>query len=129
MAPSQTLTDERGQPTDGNDFCSGMERELTAWEAKLCDTGRKFDQLGTAEREDIQSKIEELHIGLEESSGRIEDLKTECPTDWRPMKKEIEDAQVDMRGIYEEPWKPLVRHPPFRYPDDRATDRSLIRRQ
>ena len=44
---------------DVKDFCSGMEMELTAWKAKLYDTWRKFDKLGTAERERIQPKIEE----------------------------------------------------------------------
>ncbi len=87
---------------DVKDFCSGMEMELTAWKAKLYDTWRKFDKLGTAERESIQPKIEDLHMVLEELSGRLDELKTECPTDWSPMKKDIETSSVDMRGKYEE---------------------------
>lgn len=101
---------------DVKDFCSGMEMELTAWKAKLYDTWRKFDKLGTAEREAIQSKIEDLHIVLEELSGRIEDLKTECPTDWSPMKKDIEDAHVDMRGKYEETMEAIGKASPVSIP-------------
>ena len=37
---------------DVKDFCSGMEMELTAWKAKIYDTWRKFDKLGTSERKD-----------------------------------------------------------------------------
>jgi hypothetical protein len=33
---------------------------------------------------------------------RIHTLETECPTEWSPIKKEIDDAHVDMRGKYEE---------------------------
>ena len=35
-------------------------------------------------------------------SGRVEKLKTECPSDWSPDKKEIEQGGTNMRGKYEE---------------------------
>lgn len=101
---------------DVKDFCSGMEMELTAWKAKLYDTWRKFDKLGTAEREKIQPKIEDLHMVLEELSGRLEELKTECPTDWSPMKKDIEGAHVDMRGKYEETMDAIGKAAPVSVP-------------
>jgi hypothetical protein len=39
---------------------------------------------------------------LEEMSDRVETLKTECPSDWSPVKKDIEEGTTDMRGKYEE---------------------------
>jgi hypothetical protein len=39
---------------------------------------------------------------LEEMTDKIEKLKTECPSDWSPDKKEIEEGGVDMRSKYEE---------------------------
>jgi hypothetical protein len=33
---------------------------------------------------------------------RIDKLRTECPTEWSPVKKEVDDAHVDMRSKYEE---------------------------
>lgn len=87
---------------DVQDFCKGMESEMTAWKAKLYDVIRKVDKLGSAEREKVLPNIEDLHIFLEEMSDRVETLKTECPSDWSPMKKDIEEGYTDMRGKYEE---------------------------
>jgi hypothetical protein len=101
---------------DVRDFCSGMEMELTAWKAKLYDAWRRFEKLGTAEREKIQPKIEDLHMVVEELSGRLEQLKTECPSDWSPMKKEIEEGHVDMRGKYEETMEAIGKAAPVSIP-------------
>ena len=87
---------------DVMDFCKGMETEMTAWKAKLYDVMRKIDSLGTAEKEKVLPNIEDLHMFLEEMSDRVEKLKTECPSDWSPMKKDIEEGSIDMRGKYEE---------------------------
>jgi len=87
---------------DVQDYCKGIEMEMTAWKAKLYDVMRKVDKLGSAEKEKVLPNIEDLHMFLEEMSERVEKLKTECPSDWSPMKKEIEDSSINMRGKYEE---------------------------
>ena len=87
---------------DVKDYCKGMETEMTAWKAKLYDVMRKVDTLGSAEKEKILPNIEDLHMFLEEMTDRIGKLKTECPSDWSPDKKEIEEGSIDMRGKYEE---------------------------
>ena len=87
---------------DVKDYCKGMETEMTAWKAKLYDVMRKVDTLGSSEKEKILPNIEDLHMFLEEMTDRIEKLKTECPSDWSPDKKEIEEGSIDMRGKYEE---------------------------
>ena len=87
---------------DVKDYCKGMETEMTAWKAKLYDVMRKVDLLGSAEKEKILPNVEDLHMFLEEMTDRIEKLKTECPSDWSPDKKEIEEGSIDMRGKYEE---------------------------
>ena len=84
------------------DYCKGLENEMTAWKAKLYDVMRKIDKLGSAEKEKVLPNIEDLHIFLEEMTDRVETLKTECPSDWSPDKKEIEVGGVDMRSKYEE---------------------------
>jgi predicted nuclease with TOPRIM domain len=101
---------------DVKDFCSGMEMELMAWKAKIYDTWRKFDKLGTAEREKIQPKIEDLHMIVEELSDRLERLKVECPADFSPMKKEIDQGHVDMRGKYEETMEEIGKAAPVSVP-------------
>ena len=87
---------------DVQDYCRGLEVEMTAWKAKLYDVMRKVDKLGSAEKEKALPNIEDLHMLLEEMTERVELLKTECPSDWSPMKKDIEEGTVDMRGKYEE---------------------------
>ena len=87
---------------DVQDFCKSMETEMTAWKAKLYDVMRKLDSLGSAEKEKVLPNIEDLHMYLKEMSDRVESLKTECPSDWSPVKKEIDEGSVDMRGKYEE---------------------------
>jgi hypothetical protein len=84
------------------DYCKGMETEMTVWKAKLYDAMRKVDNLGTAEKEKVLPNIEDLHMLLEEMSDRVEKLKTECPSDWSPIKKEIDDGSSNMRGKFEE---------------------------
>ena len=87
---------------DVQDYCKGLEMEMTAWKAKLYDVIRKVDKLGSAEKEKVLPNIEDLHMFLEEMSDRVETLKTECPSDWSPIKKEIEASSVNMRGKYED---------------------------
>lgn len=87
---------------DVQDFCKSMEAEMTMWKAKLYDVMRKVDNLGSAEKEKVLQNIEDLHIYLQEMSDRAESLKTECPSDWSPVKQDIDQGTVDLRGKYEE---------------------------
>lgn len=86
---------------DVKDYCSGLEMEMTAWKAKLYDLTRKVDQLGTKEKEKALANMQDLHILLAEMSDRVQQLKTECPSDWGKEKQQIEQASVDMRSKFE----------------------------
>lgn len=101
---------------DVMDYCKGMEMELTAWKAKLYDLTRKVDNLGSAAKEKILPNVEDLHMFLTEMGDRIEQLKNECPTEWSPMKKDIDDAHVDMRGKYEETMEYIGKSSPVSIP-------------
>ena len=98
------------------DYCKGVGTELTAWKAKFYDLSRKLDKLGTAEREKILPNIHDLHIVLAELEDRIDALKNECPAEWSPVKKEIDDAHVDMRGKYEETMEYIGKAAPVSVP-------------
>jgi hypothetical protein len=87
---------------DVKDFCSAMESEMTSWKAKLYDAMRKIDKLGTAEKEKILMNIQDLNMLVNDMAHRVEQLRTECPSDWSPIKTELEQGSVDMRGKYEE---------------------------
>ena len=101
---------------DVKDFCSSMESEMTAWKAKLYDTMRKVDKLGTAEREKMLYNIEDLHILLQEMSDRVEQIRSECPADFSPIKEEIDKGHVDMRSKYEETMKQIGEASPVSIP-------------
>ena len=98
------------------DYCKGIETEMIAWKAKLYDVMRKFDKLGTAEKGKVLPNVEDLHMLLEEMADRVEKLKTECPSDWSPDKKEIEDGSVNMRGKYEETMEYIGKASPVSIP-------------
>lgn len=98
------------------DYCKGLENEMTAWKAKLYDVMRKVDSLGTKEREKVLPNIEDLHMLLEEMNDRVTTLKTECPSEWSPVKKDIEDGSVDMRGKYEETMEYIGKFAPVSIP-------------
>ena len=79
---------------DVKDFCNGMEMELTAWKAKFFDAIRKAEKLGTADMEKAMAHINDIKIIVENMEEKIEQLKTECPSEWSPIKKEIDNAQL-----------------------------------
>ena len=84
------------------DYCNGLETELTAWKAKLYDVIRKIDKLSSADREKMLMNIQDLNIIFTDLEDKIESLKTECPSEWGPQRKEIDGAHIDMRSKYEE---------------------------
>ena len=98
------------------DYCKNMEMEMTTWKAKLYDVTRKVDKLGSAEKEKILANVEDLHMLLEEISSRVENLRTECPSDWSPMKKDIDEGSIDMRGKYEETMEYIGKASPVSIP-------------
>jgi predicted nuclease with TOPRIM domain len=86
---------------DVKDYCSGLETEMTAWKAKLYDLTRKMDRLGTKEKEKVLANVEDLHMLLAEMNDRVQQLKTECPSDYGTEKQQIEQASIDMRSKFE----------------------------
>lgn len=87
---------------DLQDYCNSMSMELTAWKAKMYDVVRRLDSLGTAEKEKVLPNVEDLHMLLTEMESRVTQLTRECPSEWSPIKKEIDNAHVDMRSKYDQ---------------------------
>jgi hypothetical protein len=86
---------------DVKDYCGATSAELTAWKAKMYDISRRLDKMGSAEKEKVLSQVEDMHILITEMGDRIDKLNRECPSEWSPDKKAIDDAHVDMRSRYE----------------------------
>jgi hypothetical protein len=101
---------------DVKDFCSSMESEMKAWKSKLNDAMRKIDTLGTAEKEKVLLNIQDLNILLDDMAQRVEQLRTECPSDWSPIKDELEQGTVDMRSKFEKTMEAIGKAAPVSIP-------------
>lgn len=87
---------------DARDFCDGMRADMTAWKAKILDLAVKADRLKDEDRDKAWEQFSELKTLVAELEQKIEDLRTECPADWSPHKKEIEKRKEDMHNKFEE---------------------------
>jgi len=86
---------------DVRDYCNGAEIELTVWKARLYDLFRRLNKLPTADREKLHGAMEDMHKIISDLNARIGQLRTECPAEWSPQKKEIDDRYVDIWTKYE----------------------------
>ena len=84
------------------DYCSNVDMELTVWKAKIFDTIRKADQLGSAELEKVLPNIQDLKMVVTELEDRIHQLRTECPLEWKPIRDEIEGVKGNLTNTYDE---------------------------
>jgi len=82
------------------DYHKNFETKLSAWKAKMYELTRKVTIRGFKEREKSLRNNPDLNMPITEMSPRIEQLKNECPTEWTPQMKNIDNALVDMRGKY-----------------------------
>ena len=82
------------------DYCRNMEIELTAWKAKMFDVMHRIDKMPTGSKEKIFPEVGELKMIITDLDDRISQLRTECPTEWSPIREEV-DTKVDtLRGKY-----------------------------
>lgn len=101
---------------DAKDFCNSMASELTAWKAKLFDVISRTDKMGTAEKEKVWEYFNEMKIIIQDLEDKVDSLRTECPSDWSPQKKQIEDAHVDVRSKYNETMEYIGKASPVSVP-------------
>ncbi len=78
------------------DYCSNVNAELTGWKAKLYDYLRKMEQLPTGDKEKVFKHIGELNILVSDLEERINELQTQCPTEWNPKREEINSKMDDL---------------------------------
>lgn len=101
---------------DVKDFCSGMQAELTAWKARIFDIAVKADKLGTEEKGKVWEEFNDMKMLVADLEDKIETLRTECPSEWSPQKKEIENAATDMRSKYDETMEYIGKASPVSVP-------------
>jgi len=100
-------TNEKEGIMDVKDYCNNVDMELTAWKAKLYNVMRQMDKLPTSDKQRMYEKVNGLHILMTELDDRLDELRTECPTEWSPVKKEIKRKIADLGDKYEDAEKAL----------------------
>jgi hypothetical protein len=78
------------------DYCKSVNMELTMWKARLYDVISKIEHLPTHDKQRMYEEVNGLHIIMSELEDRIERLRTECPTEWKPAQEEI---KVKLSGL------------------------------
>jgi len=84
------------------DYCRSIEVELYGWKTKMYDMVRKVDKLRGSEKEKISSQVDALHQHISDMEHIIEQLQTECPVEFGPQKKQIEESAAGMKKKYED---------------------------
>jgi hypothetical protein len=93
---------EKEVPMEVKDYCRSVEVELIGWKAKMYDMVRKVDRLRGTDAQNIQTNIEELHKNISDMERIIGQLRTECPLEYGPQKKDIATASSNLESKYED---------------------------
>lgn len=73
------------------DYCKAMQAEVTAWKEKLEAMKKTADGYGSEQKEKVLPLIGQLEQSVVNAQMRVEQLENECPSDWSPMKNELDD--------------------------------------
>jgi len=87
------------------DYCRNVQIELTGWKAKVYDVMRRLDRVDTGDKGKIVSQVNDLHIVVEELDDRISQLERECPSEWSPVREEIQNKLQALGYKWEEDWQ------------------------
>ena len=87
------------------DYCRNVHIELSGWKAKVYDVVRKLDKVSTGEKAKVVDQVNDLHIIVEELEDRLSSLEKECPTEWSPVRTEIQNKLQALGYKWEKAWK------------------------
>lgn len=89
------------------DYCKAMLAEVTAWKEKLEAMKKVADTYGSQQKEKILPLIGQLDQEVTAAQVRVNQLETECPSDWSPMKNELDDLFGTVGSSVDRAWKDL----------------------
>jgi hypothetical protein len=67
----------------------------------------KVDKLRGSEKEKISSQVDALHQHISDMEHIIDQLQTECPVEFGPQKKQIEESAAGMKKNTKMQWLPF----------------------
>ena len=68
-----------------------MLAEVSAWKAKLDAMKKTADGFGSEQKEKVLPLIGQLEQEVVNAQLRVDQLENECPSDWSPIKNELDD--------------------------------------
>ncbi len=91
------------------DYCDNVSAELIGWKVKMYDVMRKLEKVPSGDKDKVQPYLNDIHMILESLDDRIAQLRTECPTEWDPQKKEVDEVLGKIQVRWDEaagnlPW-------------------------
>jgi hypothetical protein len=89
------------------DYCKAMKAEVTAWKEKLEAMKKVADSYGSAQKEKVLPLIGQLDQEVVTAQTRVDQLETECPSDWSPMKNELDDLFGTIGSNVDRAWRDL----------------------
>jgi hypothetical protein len=89
------------------DYCNAMLAEVTAWKNKLDAMKKTADSYSTQQKEKVLPLIGQLEQEVTTAQMRVDQLEKECPSDWSPMKNELDDLFGTVGSNVNRAWKDL----------------------
>jgi hypothetical protein len=87
---AQNYSPEEINMEAGQDYCDNVAVELDAWKSKFYDVLSRIDRLSSGDKAKMGDQINDLHIFAGELENRVERLRHECITDYKPDEIEME---------------------------------------
>ena len=82
------------------DYCKIMDMELTSWKAKVNEVIRKVDKLPTGDKQRMYENVNAINILMAELDEKLDELRTECPTEWEQDKENISSKLATLGSKY-----------------------------
>ncbi|MBS3757993.1 MAG: hypothetical protein KGY61_04970 [Desulfobacterales bacterium] len=87
---------------DAKSYCDTINHQLTGWKAAIYDSLLATRKLEGEDKKKVQPVIESLNKIVAELNQSLEQLRSECPADWSPQKKTIENKFEELKTTFEQ---------------------------
>ncbi len=89
------------------DYCKAMLAEVSAWKNKLEAMKKVADSYSTQQKEKVLPLVGQLEQEVATAQMRVDQLEKECPSDWSPMKNELDDLFGTIGSNVNRAWKEI----------------------
>jgi len=87
---------------DAKSYCDTINNQLTGWKATIYDAILATQKLKDTDKDKVQPLLDSLNSIIIELNKSLEQLRTECPSDWSPQKKNIEGKMDELKSAFEQ---------------------------